>query len=93
MTDSGIQPWSLPGSKIRALKRPWTGVCQRSDGSTFLIYADCTSRYDATPTLKKLAAKEFSTLLAVINGWHERRILDLSWGPAKNPSKSQKITD
>lgn len=91
MSGSGIQPWSMPGSKIRALKRPWTGVCQRRDGSTFLIYEDCTSRYDATPALKALAKKKGAILLAAINGWHEKRILDLSWGPEKNPRYDQKI--
>jgi hypothetical protein len=87
MSGSGIQPWSLPGSKIRALKRPWTGVCQRPDSSTFLIYEDCTSRNDATPALKKLAIKEGGELLAAINGWHEKRILDMKWGPGDGKIK------
>ena len=55
MSGSGVQLWSLPGSKVRALKRPWTGVGIMPDGTTFVVYDIATSRIDATPALAKLA--------------------------------------
>ena len=80
MSGSGIQPWSLPGSKIRALQRPWTGIGIKPDGTTFVVYDVATSRIDATPALSKLADAEGGKLIAAINGGHELRIIDMSWG-------------
>jgi len=80
MSGSGIQPWSLPGSKIRALKRPWTGIGLREDGETFVVHGLATSRVDATPELSKLAKAEGGRLIAALNGGHEDRILDMKWG-------------
>lgn len=80
MSGSGIQPWSMPGSKIRALKRPWTGIGLREDGETFVVYDVATSRKDATPALAKLAEEKGGRLIAALNGGHEERILDMKWG-------------
>lgn len=91
MTDSGVQPWSLPGSNIRALKRPWTGIAIRVDGSTFLIHDVCTSRNDATPALKQQAQEMGGRLIAAINGGLEDRILNMNWPAARDaPSTAQR---
>lgn len=79
MSGSGVQPWSLPGSTVRALKRPWTGVGIRPDGTTFCVYDVATSRRDATPALSKLAAEQGGRLIVAINGGHEERIIDMTW--------------
>lgn len=88
MSSSGVQPWSLPGSTVRALKRPWTGIGLKEDGTTFLVHDVCTSRVDATPALAKLA-EEGGTLIAALNGGHENRILDMKWGPGSGHSRKR----
>jgi len=80
---SGVQPWSMPGSTVRALKRPWTGIAIKPDGTTFLIHDVCTSRNDATPALKAQASEMGGRLIAAINGGLEDRIIDMSWGSHK----------
>ncbi len=79
MSGSGIQPWSLPGRKIRALQRPWTGIGIKPNGTTFVVYYVAKSRIDATPAHSKLADAEGGKLIAALNGGYEPGIIDMSW--------------
>lgn len=75
--DMGVQPWSKPGSNIRHLGRPYTGICRRPDGTKFLVYAPHVLHHqDALRQLQPLADEEGGELVACIGGWHERDIVN-----------------
>ena len=89
MSSSGVQPWSMPGSTVRALKRPWTGIGIMPDGTTFCVHDVATSRVDATPVLQKQAILKGGVLIAALNGGHEDRILDMKWGPGSGYNRKK----
>jgi len=76
----GIQSWSLPGSTVTALKRPYTGIAINPDGEPFLLHCEATWVQDAKEQLDPLARIAGGNLIAALPGYHQGRILT-TWHP------------
>ena len=79
----GIQPWSLPGSKITGLKRPHTGIAVMPDGTPFIVRCDASRIQEAKQILDPLARAAGGHLVAAMPGYREERILT-TWIPDYN---------
>jgi len=81
---SGIQPWSLPGSTMTGVPRPYTGIAIKNDGTPFLVRCETTGWIqDAKQHLDPLARAAGGHLIAAIGGYVEERILT-TWQPDFN---------
>jgi hypothetical protein len=82
--DMGIQPWSLPGSTMTSVPRPYTGIAIKEDGEAFLVRCEVGGWIqDAKAQLDPLARVAGGHLIAALPGYHEARIL-ATWQPDFN---------
>ena len=78
--DMGIQSWSLPGSNMTAVPRPYTGIAIMEDGTPFTVHCEAVWVQDAKEQLDPLARVAGGHLIAAMPGYPQDRIL-ITWKP------------